>query len=162
MYRIIVFLHIVGALGFMMAHGASASMSFRMRRETNIERIKALLDVSGTATIVMWISLLILIVAGIVLGFMGRWWNRGWIWTSIGLFLAIGIFMGVLGQRHYHGLRKLVGLPYFEGSKDQPAVEPASQDEIQAKINDSKPMLLTISGFGGIAVVLWLMMFKPF
>ena len=162
MYRLIVFLHILGAMGFLMAHGASASVAFRLRREDEIGRIKALLDVSGTAAMVMWISLLILTVAGIVLGFMGRWWNRGWIWTSIGLFLAIGIVMGIFTGRHYHGLRKLVGLPYMEGSKERPAEEPASHEEILALINDSKPMVLTISGFGGIGVILWLMMFKPF
>ena len=93
MYRIIVFLHILGAMGFLLAHGASASVAFRLRREKEIERIKALLDVSGTAVLMMWISLLVLAVAGIVLGFMGRWWSRGWIWTSIGLFLAIGILV---------------------------------------------------------------------
>jgi hypothetical protein len=162
MYRVIVFFHILGAMGFLMSHGASASVAFRLRRETEIERIKALLDVSGTAVIVMWISLLVLAVAGIVLGFMGRWWNRGWIWTSIGLLLAIGIVMGIFSGRHYHGLRKLVGLPYMEGSKDRPAEEPASHAEILALINDHKPMVLTVVGFGGIGVILWLMMFKPF
>ena len=162
MYRFIVFLHILGVLGFMIAHGASASMSFRLRRETEIERIKALLDVSGTLAMVMWLSLLALAVAGIVLGFMGRWWNRGWIWTSIGLFLDIGIIMGIYTNRHYHGLRKLVGLPYMDGGKDRPAEEPASHEEILALINDGKPMVLAIAGFGGIGVILWLMMFKPF
>lgn len=162
MYQILVFLHVLGVLGFMMAHGASASMAFRVRRESNVERIKALLDVSGTAAIVMWLSLLLLIVAGIVLGFMGRWWSRGWIWTSMGLLLAMGIIMGIYTGRHYHGLRKLVGLPYMEGSKERPAEEPASHEEILALISDSKPMVLAITGFGGIGVILWLMMFKPF
>lgn len=162
MYRYIVYLHILGALGFMIAHGASASMAFRLRKEKDMGRIRAMLDLSGFPTMIMYISLLVLLVAGIVLGFMGRWWNRGWIWTSIGLFLTIAILMGVLGQRHYHGLRKLVGLPYIEGSKEHPATEPASQGEIEAKINESRPIFLSMVGFGGIAIILWLMMFKPF
>jgi hypothetical protein len=162
MYRYIVFLHILGAFGFMLAHGASAIMAFKIRQEKNIERIRALLDLSGTSAIVMYLSLLILLIAGVVLGFMGRWWNRGWIWTSIGLFLVIGILMGILGQRYYHGLRKLVGLPYFEGSKEHPAIEPASQGEIEAKISEGRPVLLSVIGFGGIAIIVWLMMFKPF
>jgi uncharacterized membrane protein len=162
MYRYIVYLHILGALGFMIAHGASASMAFRLRKEKDMDRIRAMLDLSGFPTMIMYLSLLVLLVAGITLGFMGHWWNRGWIWTSIGLFLAIAILMGVLGQRHYHGLRKLVGLPYFEGSKEQPATEPASQGEIEAKIGESSPIFLSMVGFGGIAIILWLMMFKPF
>ena len=31
-----------------------------------------------------------------------------------------------------------------------------------ALIGDHKPMVLAITGFGGIGVILWLMMFKPF
>jgi hypothetical protein len=137
-------------------------MSFRLQRERDPERIRALLDLSGTSFALMYGSLLLLILAGIVAGFMGRWWDRGWIWTAIGLFLTIGIGMGIYGQRHYHQLRRLVGLPYMEGSKERPAEEPASQERIEERLTEGRPVVLTIMGFGGFAVILWLMMFKPF
>lgn len=75
MYRWVVFLHILGALVLFMAHGASAVMAFRLRREQNLDRMRALLELSAAALPVMWIGLLTLLVAGIVAGSMGGWWS---------------------------------------------------------------------------------------
>ena len=48
--------------------------------------------------------------------------------------------------------------------REQPPSEPLSAEEIDALLSrsHSRPMLLTVIGFGGIAVIAWLMMFKPF
>jgi len=70
--------------------------------------------------------------------------------------------MGVLGSRTYGYVRKAAGLPYFEGMKQQPAAEPASADEIDALLAKGNPVLLTLIGYGGLAVIAWLMMFKSF
>ena len=73
MYRWIVFLHIAGIFGFLLAHGSSAAMAFALRRERNPERIRALLDLSGSTMSVLYLSLLVLIAAGIISAFMGHW-----------------------------------------------------------------------------------------
>jgi len=163
MYQWLTFLHILGVFGFLLAHGASASVAYALRQERNHERVRALLTLSATSYPLMYLSLLILLVTGIIVGLMGDWWGRGWIWTSLILLIAIIVAMSVLGSNKLSVLRKALGLPYFERGKTQPAIAPASAQEIDAILaKEGNPHLLTTIGFGGIAVVAWLMMFKPF
>jgi hypothetical protein len=46
--------------------------------------------------------------------------------------------------------------------KSQPAVPPASPEEIAARAAAINPIPAAIVGFGGLALIVWLMMFKPF
>ena len=162
MYNWLVFLHVLAALTFFLAHGASASMAFRLKKERELARIQAMLDLSGTSFAVFGISLLALLIAGIVAGFVGHWWKFGWIWVSLGLFLAVAIWMGIYGRRLYQPLRKAAGMPYMEGNKEMPAVEPASEAEIATLLDGTKPALLAGVSYGLIAATVWLMIFKPF
>ncbi len=162
MYSWLVFLHIAGALGFMLAHGASASAAFALRHERRLERVQALLELSASSYGVMYLSLLVLLVSGIAAGFLGGWWGRGWIWASLGLLIAIGVAMSVWGSRVCGGARKAAGLPYFENGEQQQPLEPAGAAEIEARLAMGNPLLLTAIGLGGLAVILWLMVFKPF
>ncbi len=73
MYEWILFLHVVGALVFMMSHGVSIFIAFQLQQEEEINRIRALLDLSMLSLRGMWGSILILLGAGIALvGFMGK------------------------------------------------------------------------------------------
>jgi hypothetical protein len=161
-YQWIVFLHVLAGFTFFMSHGASASMAFRLRQEHKLERIRALLDLSGYTIMTMFLSLLVLLVAGIVAGFVGKWWNRGWIWAALILSVAIVVLMYRYSRQYYAPVRKAVGLPYWEGNKEHPAVDPASGEEIAALIAATRPVRLAVIGYGGLALILWLMMFKPF
>jgi hypothetical protein len=162
MYPWLIFLHVVGVFGFLMAHGVSAGVAFALRSERNLERVRALLMLSAASYPVMYGSLLLLLLVGVVLGFMGSWWGRAWIWVSLILLIAIVMLMGRFGSRIYGEAGKLTGLPYMERGKIQPPIEPASTEEINALLVQGNPLLLTAIGFGGIAVIAWLMMFKPF
>ena len=160
MYQWIVFLHILGALVFFMAHGASATMAFRLRRETNLERLRTLLGLSEVAVPVMYISLLILLLAGIVAGIMGNWFNtRGWIWASLVLLIVLAGWMGYYAQRHYIPIRKALGVAY----RGQPgATPPASEAEVAVLVQATSPAMLAGVSLLITAVILWLMVFKPF
>lgn len=162
MYPWLVYLHLLGLFGFLLAHGASSSASFSLRHERNLERIRALLELSGSSFSVMYGSLLVLLVSGITAGVIGRWWGQAWIWVSLILLILIMGAMAGLGSRIYGGARKAAGLPYFEGTKQQPPIEPAGEAEIHALLARGSPVLLTVIGYGGLAVIAWLMMFKPF
>lgn len=162
MYPLLVFLHVIGVFGFLMAHGVSAGVAFRLRSERTPDKVRALLELSGASYPVMYRCLLLLLILGIVLGFMGSWWGRAWIWVSLILIVALVMAMGRLGGAVYSQARKLAGLPYAVFGKPYPAVEPASPAELHAVLAQGNPMLLTVIGFGGIAVIAWLMMFKPF
>jgi hypothetical protein len=162
MYNWIVYLHLLGIFGFLLAHGASASAAFALRRERNLDKVRALLELSAGSIGVMYLSLLVLLASGIIAAFMGNWWGRGWIWVSLALLIVILVAMGAMGSRYYGEARKLAGLPYFAGRKVQPPLPAASPDEVFAVLARANPVLLTVIGLGGFAIITWLMRFKPF
>ena len=162
MYLWIVFLHVLAAFAYMMAHGVAANVAFKLRSETNRERIAALLDLSAMDFNLMYLALLVILVAGIALGFMGDWWGRVWIWLVMVLIVGKVFAMFMMGVRSFTQLRKAAGLPYFEGMKPHPALPPASPEEIAGCAASINPIPITAIGFGGLAVMVWLMMFKPF
>jgi hypothetical protein len=162
MYQWIVYLHVVGAFGLMFAHGASALVAFRLRREREVERIRALLDLSSLALRGMWGSLLLLLVAGIVAGFMGGWWGDYWIWISLVLLILIVVGMALVSTRSYYPLRTAVGLPDPWTKLEGAPQPPAPPEEIEHFIVAGRPFELLTLGFGGTLIILWFMMFKPF
>ncbi len=162
MYRWVVFLHILAAFVFFMAHGASAMMAFRLRREKQLDRIRAILDLSNAALPIMYISVTILLLAGIGAGIMGSWFSHGWIWAALVLLVVIYIGMHAYTFRFYTPIRKAAGLPYRDGKIDHPAEPPASEAEIATLIQATRPDILGGVTLALIAVILWLMMFKPF
>src|SRR5262249_28651507 len=105
MYQWVVFLHILSALAFFMAHGASAAMAFRLRREQNVDHIRTLLDLSEMAQPVMYVSLLVLLLAGITAGIMGNWFSKGWIWAALVLLFILAGWMGYYAARYYTPIR---------------------------------------------------------
>jgi hypothetical protein len=162
MYTWFVFLHLVGIILFVIAHGVSASVSFQVRRERNLDRLRALAELSATSYPLTYGGLLLLLVSGIIAGFMGHWWGGGWIWSSIIVLIAIIVGMVRFGSNYFNRLRKAVGSPYRDGNKIHPPDEPASMAEIETLLAAGKPWVLTLIGFGGLILVAWLMMFKPF
>ena len=158
----LVFLHILSAITLFLAHGTSAAMAFQVRKERDLSRIRALLDLSWSTMIVMSVSFLILGLTGIILPFLFRIWNRGYIWLSIVLMLFVFIYMAMYNEKHYKELRRLVGLPYMRGSKQLPAEPPSSSEEVAALLQKTNVTGLVVVGYIIPAIVLWLMVFKPF
>jgi hypothetical protein len=162
MYMWIKFLHILAALAFATAHGASVGVALRLPHEKSLERMRALLDLSKAFFGVGYAAIGILFLAGIAGGFAGHYWSQGWIWLSLGLLLAMVVTMALLVTTYYHRVRKAVGLPYDAKWKPQPAVEPASGADVTALLVQGRPLLLALVGALGLAVVVGLMVFKPF
>ena len=162
LYEWIKFLHVVAAVTFMVSHGTSIAISFRVKGEQDVNKIKTMLDLSGTMWVAMMLSLLVAGIAGIVLGLMLNWWSQWWIWISIILLLVITIWMFQIGQGTYHPLRKALGMPYMARGRDMPAEEPAPEEERKNLIAKTKPHLMLLVGYGGFVVIIWLMMFKLF
>ena len=158
----LVFLHILSALTFFLAHGASIAMAFKVRSETDFARIRAMLDLSVSTIMVMFVSFFAMGLTGLTMPFILKLWGEGWIWTSIVLMVIVVVQMGFMNEKRYKILRKLVGLPYMQGSKEFPAEPPASQADVEAQLKKMKVTDLVIVGYGIPVVVLWLMVFKPF
>ena len=109
----------------------------QLRKEKELMRIRALLDLSSSTINIMSISFLVLGLTGLALPFMMQLWNKGWVWTSIVLILLVVVHMGFMSEKRYKQLRKLAGLPYRQGNKEMPAEEPASPEEVQSFIQKS-------------------------
>ncbi len=162
MYLWIVFLHVLSAFAFVMAHGASANAAFKLRHETSRDRIAAILDLSSAYLNIMYLTLLVMLLSGIIVGFLGKWWGQGWIWLALGLLVIEFLAMWIVATRPFVQLRKAAGLPYFEGTKSHPAGPPAGEEVMTAARAAINPVLITVVGFGGLAIIVWLMLFKPF
>jgi hypothetical protein len=163
-YPIVLFLHVFSAFAFFLVHGATAAAMFRLKRERDPERAKALLGIRDLADKWMGYPLLVLLVSGIVLGFMGRWWSQAWIWVALGVFIAVGTSMTFIGRmyhmRVWHAIDP-VNQP-LPTKREARRPSPASPAELAELLQSGRPALLTAVGVGGLAVIVWLMMLKPF
>ena len=160
--RWLIFIHILSALTFYMAHGTSVAMAFKLRKETDFARIRAILDLSDYTLEIMVISFFSMGLTGLALPFFVHAWNKGWVWLSIILMLFVFIWMVWMNERAYKILRKLVGLPYRQGSKEYPAETPSNPEQVVEILKKSSVTSLIVVGYGIPAMVLWLMVFKPF
>lgn len=158
----LIFLHILGAITFFLAHGTSIVMAFQLRKETDLARIRALLDLSMSSMVTMFIAFMVMGISGLIMPFILRIWNRGWIWASIILMIVVFLYMVFMNDKRYTHLRRMVGLPYRIGGKQFPAEEPASQEEVVAHIRRLNVNEMAIVGYVIPMIVLWLMVFKPF
>jgi hypothetical protein len=160
--RWLVFLHVLASFAFFLLHCTSAAMAFQLRKETKLERIRAMLDLSQSTIGGMFIAFAIMGLTGLIMPFLIHIWDRLYIWASIVLMLGTLVYMGVSSEMHYKQLRRLVGLPYMKGSKNMPAEPPSSEEVIAAQLKRMNLAGLIVAGGVVPAVVLWLMIFKPF
>ena len=158
----LVFLHVLSAITFFLGHGASVAMAFKIRSETDFARIRAMLDLSASTVGIMFISFLAMGLTGLVMPFILKLWDKGWIWASIVLMIIVVVQMGMMNNKRYKHLRRMVGLPYMSGRKHFEAEKPASQAEVEAHLKKLRVEELTFVGYVIPMIVLWLMVFKPF
>lgn len=149
-YPWIVFLHVVGAFGFVFGHGASAFVSMAIRRETDAQRISAMLRISQLSLMAMYPSLLLLLAAGVAAGFIGEFWGALWLWLAIGLLVVELAAMYALAAPYYMNLRRALTDPSIP------------DDEVVASMSSSRPIVLAWVGIVGLLLIVWLMVVKPF
>jgi hypothetical protein len=159
--RWLVPLHVLSVITFFMAHGASHAMALKIRKETNPQRMRGMLDLSSSTFLLYVLAYLVMGATGIVMLVLLRIWNRGWIWVSIVLMLFVGLWMSRLAAP-YATLRKLVGLPHRADGGEQAAEPPASDEAITEHLSTLGVGQLVLVGYVLPAFVLWLMFFKPF
>lgn len=161
-YNWVVFLHVIGAFTFVLAHGVSAGIALKLRQEREVPRVQALLDLSKTATQGMYIGLLVLLIGGITAAFMAGLWGHGWIWTAIALLVAMILFMWFRASVYYGEVRRAAGLAYYIlGKGAGPATAPDTV-ALARLLGSSRAMELAGVGALGLAVIIWLMVMKPF
>jgi len=145
------FLHVLGALGFLAAHGTTAAVALRLRRERDPARIRLLLGLSRSTRPWMSISLMLLIAAGLIAGFEGHLWDRGWIWASLILLVVLIVAAFPLAVPYYVRVRRAVA----EGSDTPPG-------ELASLLLSPRPIVIAVTETLGLIVIVWLMVLKPF
>jgi hypothetical protein len=144
----------VGVVSFMTCHGGSVFVLYRIRQTTDRQKILDLLTFSGETVIPMYISLIVLVVAGVVAGIGGSWFHFWWIWAAIGVLILTTALMTVTAR------------PYFQRVKAACAVRPsgvprASDEELAELVGGQTANLITAIGTAGLLVILYLMIYKP-
>ncbi|MBA3687736.1 MAG: hypothetical protein H0W81_02695 [Chloroflexi bacterium] len=159
MYQWVVFAHVASVLAFMLAHGIHVTVMWAMRREPDPERMLTLFnDVPKTTG--LRVILLVVVLSGATAGFMGSWWGRGWIWASLILLTVIAVAMWRFGGG-YFGLVQEAAEVAVAARREDPS-NPAPQTAYDAARGSWHTIGMSVLGLGGVAVILWLMMFKPF
>jgi NADH:ubiquinone oxidoreductase subunit 2 (subunit N) len=143
--------HLVGVLGFLAAHGATAAVAGRLRRERDPARIRSLLGLSRATRPWMYASLIVLLVGGIVDGFLGHWWSAGWIWAALILLVLMLVVAFPLAVPYYMRVRRAVA----EDADMSPV-------ELAALLSSPRPIVIAIVETLGLLVIVWLMVLKPF
>ncbi len=145
------FWHITGAFGFLAAHGATAAVALRLRREREPVRIRALLELSRSTRTLMYVSLLVLLAGGIANGFVLHVWGQGWIWAALVLLIALIVIAFPLAVPYYRSVR----LAVRDGSG-------APAEQLAALLASPRPLVIAVVETAGIVVIVWLMIYKPF
>lgn len=161
-YPWLVLAHLLGAFGFILAHGVSAHVAFKLRSERDPARVGALLDLSSYSLTLFYISVLVLLAGGIAGGFVGDHWGRLWIWSSIGILVVLVAAMYALASPYYNQLRRAVGMKVYGDPKDAPPPDPLPATELALLLESSRPLLVATIGAAGLVLIIGLMVLKPF
>jgi hypothetical protein len=148
-------LHLVGIFSFLICHGVSIFVLYRIRN-VQLDRVKIaeLISFSGQTTMPMYVSLLVLIVGGVGAGLTIEAFSKLWLWASIAILLITV------------GLMAAVASPYFKQITAACEVRPSgvprkADEELDALLHSRTASLITAIGSAGLAVILYLMIFKP-
>jgi len=148
------FIHLLGVVGFMAAHGTSIAATMLIRRMRDPKQISGVLQLSGTTVLAFYLSTLVLMVGGIGAGIRGGWFAQGWIWVSLGLLVGVGILMFPMARGYFRRIRMVIEL-----MESGTAV---SQDDFMRVLNSGNPMLTAGTGSVAILLIVYLMVLKPF
>jgi uncharacterized membrane protein len=148
------FIHLIGVVGFVAAHGTSMASTLLMRRIREPKQVAGILQLSAATVSAFYVSTLVLLVGGIGAGIVGRWFDQGWIWVSLGMLIVVGVLMFPLARGPFRRVRMVLEL--MESGTT------VSRDDFARVLDSGNPLLTAGTGFVGIVFILYLMVLKPF
>jgi hypothetical protein len=157
--------HVLGALGLVLAHGASAAVTFKLRGERDRVRIGALVDLSNAYLNAFYVAFATVFIAGILTGIAGGFWTSGqlWIWAALVVFVAIVFSMYGLAMPYFQELRHALGIRTFQDIQKGLESPPLASDaDLLTLLHSNRPIWVAVVGLVGIVVLVYLMVVKPF
>ena len=158
-------IHVLAVMAFILIHGFSGLLALMVRGERDRARIQVLVQLSSSVLVWSWVALAIVFFGGILAGVAGGWWTSGrlWIWASLAVFIVITILMTPIASSYMESVRHAVGLPSIQDQrKKREPPQAVSDDELAGILGSGKPIWAALIGLAGIAILTWLMMFRPF
>lgn len=158
MYPWVVYLHVIVIFVFLVQHAAEIFVTFKLRGQQEPAGIHAtyafMLDNNSRN---LRITYSLIIVTGMIAGFIATWWRQGWMWTALGVMILLWFVMRRIGSSYLYAVDAITD----RAIKNQN--EPAALDKFRSDLRARRePEILTITSVIGGSIILWLMMFKPF
>ena len=156
MTQLWVYLHIACVALFMLFHGVQMWAMFSLEPALpDREKIFDRAEQSRMASTPMYVSLGLLVVFGVIAGIDGDWFSRGWwLWGAIVVLLVtVGLMSAVAGpfmKKVREGTTR-----WADGSYPMPDAE------LEALLRGPRPRVIAFIGVAGLAILLWLMVYKP-
>ena len=135
--------HLLGLVVFLFAHGISGGASFAIGRTAEADT-RRLLRISQVSAIFSNPGLLVVIVTGVWMAWIGSYWSRGWPWAAI-VVLAVTIAAMVFFARPYYMAR-----------------DATSDVALNTALGRFQPRAAAIVGAVALLVLVFLMVVKPF
>jgi cytochrome bd-type quinol oxidase subunit 2 len=155
MYRLWVFVHLVGVVGFLVTHGVSMWALFAVRAvDGDRDRILDWCETSKRTTMPMYISFGLLLLGGVAAGIDGALFAEWWLLGSLLLLLVLTALMSVVATPHMKRIREGC-TRWADGTYTM------SDDELRAALEGPATTITVASGSVGLLVILYLMVFKP-
>jgi hypothetical protein len=104
----------------------------------------------------MYVSIFVLLIAGVAAAFIAALWGRVWIWAAIVLLVLMFAAMYARASTWFRDLRRAAGQAYETGKGAQPAERPDAA-RLATLTASSRPMEIAAIGYGGLVLILWLM-----
>ena len=136
-------LHLLGLAAFLFAHGVSGGASFAIGRSVQADT-RRLLRISQVSAIVANPALLLIIVTGVWMAWLGSYWSRLWPWAAIVILVLTIAGMVVIAR------------PYYV------ARDSKSDDALAQALSRVQPRAAAILGGVALFLLVSLMVLKPF
>jgi hypothetical protein len=141
------FVHLVGLGAFLFGHGIAGGASLALRAKPAAEISRSLLQLSIWSYRIAYPGLILILVTGVWMGFVGSLWGRGWIWASIAVLVVV------------FGLMSFVSVAYHQA---RDSMKKEGDSELAQRLDRTRPLLAVWIGAVGILALFFLMVFKPF
>jgi len=149
-----VLVHLTGVFVFLLAHGVSVGVQFRLRKERDPHKVVALLELSGTSVQGFYMGLGILLVGGFAAVATGHLWGKSWIWASVGVLVLTSAAMLGMARPYYRRVG-VVARAMAGGS------EAVTAEQFDGVLRETRSISVAAIGFVGLAAILYMMVMKP-
>lgn len=140
--------HFAGILVFVAGHGVSASVTVRLPKERDPARLEPVLALSRSTILWSNVGLLVLVIGGAANWVSQDYSPQGWLWASVGLLVVLA------------GLGFGLAAPYFR--RIRAAIANADAKALATALDAKAPWTIFWVETVGVAIILWLMVYKPF